>query len=465
MEIFETLMRREITQISNAENGHVAHYWVLTIRANGKDYKAIRVDENRTDRLYVKNFADELVITATFILSDYEFGIVPYKDQLEATLIRRTSSLSQGAINAKIKESIRQYKVQLVDGGTSMSVEGDSPYAQNKGLAAKQSLKTVAIQLINPVIDRIRKQSFGTNFQNTPPMNAIRYILGEVAKGKTDPTNFEIHGVDVVSGHMETPRKHIVLDHISTSLLEAPRKIDEMVGGLYPTGFAYYLQGNHWYCFPPYDVTRFSKARRTVTIIKIPKFRMPGMEKTFRVTQSQVIILTTRETRHADNSEQAQLNDGNGVRFIDARTVMNGYGKKDGNKYDVSMRDNINEIMLEKRNDKSDMVKGSSAGITEKYNKEHEKLAIKAGSVIQTLWEYSNAALIEPGTPVRYLFANGDKVGELFGVIHAVETLSYPTNVNIGSPRFIEMSLITMFVSRVNPIEDKRVDIGSSHTA
>ena len=464
MEIFETLMRREIALITAAVSGHVGHQWSLSIKANGKDYKAIRVDEVRTDRLYVKNYADELVVSATFILSDYEFGIVPYKDQLEATLIRKASSVSQNAIPTKLNESPRTYKVQLVDGGTSMSMQGDSPYGQNKGLAAKQGLKTISIQLINPVIDRIRKQTFGTVFRDTAPMDAIRYILGEVTKAKSTNTSFEIQGVNVVPGYIEQKRKHIVVDHIKTKLLEAPRKIDEMVGGIYPTGFGYYLQANHWYCFPPYDVTRFNKARNTVTIIKIPKFRMPGLEKTFRFTQNQLIILTTRETRHADNSEQAQLNDGNGVRYIDARTIMNDYGKKTGNKFEVSMQANINEMMLEKRNDNSNMIMGSSAGITEKYNKEHEKLAIKAGAIIQTLWEYSNAALIEPDTPVRYLFADGDKISEVFGVIHAVEILSYPTNVNIASPRFIEMCLITIFISRINPIEATRVDKGSSYS-
>lgn len=461
MEIFDTLVRRETRAINEENQGHVAHSWEVRIKANGVDYKAIKVDNVRTDRLYVTNYSDETVVTATFLLGDVEFNIIPYKDQLEVTLTRLNSTISPNASISHSSSTNRTYKAQLVEGGTSMSIGGDSPYGLSKGLANKQALKQISLQLIDPMVDRLRKQTFGTVFRNDKPIDAIRYILGEVAKPKSSLTESAIMGVDVVPGYREEPRSHIPLSHL-TKLVEAPAVIDNIVGGIYPTGFAYYLQGNYWYCYPPYDLTRFSKAHKTLTIIKIPKFRMPGLEKTFRATRTQVIILTTRETKHTDYSEKSQLNEGNGVRFVDASKVMDGFSEKKGNKATIEMADHINEISLAKRRDKSDMVMSGDTIITEKYNKEFEKLAKREGSLIQTVWEYSNSNLLNPGMPIKYIFADGDDMKEVEGVLHAVEILSYPTNVNIASQRFVEMTLLTLFIPRDNPIVGKRIDIGST---
>ena len=42
---------------------------------------------------------------------------------------------------------------------------------------------------------------------------------------------------------------------------------------------------------------------------------MPGIERTYFTDGSKVIVISTGETIHKDDSESRQMNEGNGMRF------------------------------------------------------------------------------------------------------------------------------------------------------
>lgn len=455
MEILDTVINREIIEITQKAKGTIAYKWKLIIKANGKEYEAIFIKQIRLDRLYTQNFADELTVEAGFILNDIEFGIIPYKDQLTATLVRipmYSGDSSEPDKSLPVESNI--YKVQLFDGGKQVSIEGDSPYAINKGTGSRQSVVGTTVQLISPVIDNIRKQTFGTIFRKpTTPMIAMRYVLGVVAKPAFSDTSHDIKGVTIAAGYKDEPTEHMVVKHL-TPIIDVPRQINETYGGIYPTGFRYYLQKHWWFIYPIYDNTRFLKAtERTLTIIKIPKYRMPTLTRTFRVTPSQVIILTTRETKMIDMSEQNQLRTGNGVRFVDASKMMD-IAKIGDNKAIIDDKDNVTEVMVEERIDGSDMIMGAESRITDKFNLEYSKMSKLTGLVLQTVWEHSDVEELHPGMPVRYIFMDGEQPKELYGTLNAVETMNYPTNVNLEQHRFVEMSSLTVFLQKENPVAD-----------
>lgn len=456
MEVLDTIIERELNEIRGSSQPTIAHGWRLIIKANGKDIHAMYLNSTALTRLYTMNFADELLVEAVFVTGDYEQDIVPYKDQLEATLIKvpYTSNLA-GTVDRTKNVSTNVYKAQLLTGGNSATVSGDSPLAINKGASNKFSISTVGIQLINPVIDSIRKVTFGTVFRDTRPIDAIRYVLAKVARPTTADDAVNIQGVDIAIDPDTEPREHIVVPH-TTPIIEVPSSINSNVGGIYPTGFHYYLQNRIWYVYPLYDYQRFEKAKRTLTIMKIPANRLPSMERTYRWTPSQVIALTTKETKHMDISESEQLNGGNGVRFTDASQMMNLY-KVGGNKAVANAKDYVSEVVADPRDDKSDMVMPGTSRITDKYNIEYSELARKAGSVIQTIWENANPELLYPGMPVCYVFMDGKVAKQMYGTLHAVETLDSPTSINVGDRRFKTDALLTLFVQRTAPLKEPNV--------
>lgn len=449
VEILDTLVSKEIIAISNQNNIGYASQWKLVIKANGEEFRPLNVDSITIDKLFVGNYADELLVTCNFVADQFYQGILPYRNKLEATLIKiPLMNITHPTRDSKAQTLTNNYIAQLVEGNSDI-ISGDNPLAVNKGHASQLAVVPVQFQLYNPVIDHIRKTTFGTVFRDTLPMDALRYVLMKISKPDVAEVNNTIRGMDVVPGYTEEPRKHIVVPHMS-KLIDIPEIINKEIGGFYPTGFSFYLHKGNWFVFPPFDSQRFGKQTPSLTIIKIPSWRMPNVDRTFRFTDTQVIVLSTKETIHRDMSESTQLNDGNAVRFVDSNSLMDNFGERTENKLKVSARKNVTEVVSQERAE-GDYITSTGTLVTNDYNIEYSKLALKNGSIIQTQWDNSNPDLLVPGMPVRYIFADGKETKEMYGTLQAAEVLNYRTNVNAAEGRFVALTLLTIFVSRDDP--------------
>ena len=460
MDILDTLVSREIRAISNSPQLHIAHRWELVIKANGVDIKPIYVKKVMTDRHYHKSYAELQSITVGFTYADYQYKILPYRDTLEATLVRKDLDHSANAeIDPNSPRKLITYKVQLLDGNAD-AVSGDNPLTLNKAMADKGDLKEIEIQLFSTVIDRIRKKSWGTTFRSTDPISAIAYVLLKHSKEPSVETSNSVLGVSIDPSFEPIEREHILIKPMK--IVDIPMAIDRQIGGLHPAQMRFFLQNRHWYIYPIYDHSRFSKSENVLTIIKIPKHRLPAIEKTFRIADQQVIILSTNATHHRDNSESWQLNGGNGVRFVDADHIMDNFAKVGDNKLTASAKDKVTEVVYQPRADEVDMVNMAPTIIANNYNEEYAKLALKSGAYIQTIWEHANIELLKPGMPVRYIFQDGKTTREQYGTLNAVETLDYNTNNTITNPRFVTMALLTIFVSNVSQLKQPKAPVTSS---
>lgn len=455
MEILDTLVSREIATIDALPQQQVAHQWRLLIKANGVEIEPFYIKELKLDRLYHKNYGDELRITVGLNWADYQYNILPYRDTLEATLIKIPMHTTVEPVKNTAKQTLsNHYKVQLLN-GNSAAIQGDHPLTLNKDLAGRVSIVDVSMQLFNPVIDRIRKSSFGTTFRDTSPLDAIAFVLVKSGKGDGMDASNAVKGINIDPTFVSTPREHIPVPD-KLLITEIPAHIDDIVGGVHPAQMRYYLQSQFWYLYPIFDNQRFNQNVYSLTVIKIPSTRMPGLEKTWRVGGNQVIVLSTRATTHQDNSESAQMNSGNGVRFVDAKNIVENYVTVGANKAVIAAKNHVVEVVNGYRKDESDFIKSpESAAITNKYNKEYAMMAYKGGAYIQTVWENANVDLLVPGMPVRYIFQDGEKTEEIYGTLNAVETLDYNTNNTIKDARFSTMALLTLFVSRVSPLRNE----------
>lgn len=454
MEILDTIVKNEIRVIGAQPGYPVTHRWQLYMKANGESFKATYVKDTKMDRLFHKNYADELRITVGFSYGILQDKILPYKDTLEVELVKIALKTSSNPEDTEEDgRVIVKYKAQLMT-GASGTVAGDNPLSIAKDRANSGHIQDVELQLFSHVIDKLRKKTFTTVFRDTNPMDAICYSLLKNCNDDGDDMQFKIDGIDIDPTFEPIERKHIVPTKVS-SVLELPAAIDDVVGGVHPAQMRYYLFGKVFYFYPIFDYRRWGADIPSLTIIKIPKGRMTGVDKTFRVEGNQVVILTTRETIHQDNSESRQLNEGNGVRFVDSRNVMGDFAKVEGNMAIADAHSTVTEVAFQEREDGVDMVKIAPVAITSRYNKEYAKMAFASGGYIQTFWEYSIPEYLRPGMPVRYIFQDGEETKELYGTLNAVETLDYNTNNTVTEARFITMSLLTIFVSNINPMADE----------
>ena len=450
MEILDTLVTREITLISNNYNIPSSHKWELYIKANGKVFKVYYVKDLKLDRLYHMNFTDELRVTVGVMFGDLQQGIVPYKDALEVELIyipQYSMNINEVARDGKMVKGV--YKAHLNIAGAD-SVAGDNPLTVAKE-KSNQHILDIELQLYSKTIDDIKKKTFGTTFRDTPAIDAVVYVLLKYSVGESNDPNTSVLGVSLDETFEKLPRTHIVVKH-DTLVTDVPHVIDDVVGGLHPAQMRYYLQDRFWYIYPILDHKRWGSNQPSLTVIKIPKHRLQNVDRSYRLSGENLIILTTKETVHQDHSESKQLNEGNGVRFLDARTVMDGLVETQDNKAVIQASDSMTEVAYEERKDGSNFITGGGAKITDKYNKEYARMAMMSGAYIQTYWENADVNLLKPGMPVRYIFQDGETTRELYGTLNAVETLDYNTNNTIKEPRFNTLALLTIFVSKKNPL-------------
>jgi hypothetical protein len=186
----------------------------------------------------------------------------------------------------------------------------------------------------------------------------------------------------------------------------------------------------------------------------MPKDKLPGIEVSFRKTGNQVIILATGDTAHIDNSEAQTANLGNGVRFVDSRTIMEGFGEVINNKFVVDRSKNVTQVSNPNQQRKVNVTNQSNVRITSSYNLEYSELMRKAGSIVQCAWESSDVNLLYPGMPVRYLYMDGEQAKEIYGRLIADETKTRQSNRHPTQRIFVNDSVLTLFVSKSGVPDD-----------
>lgn len=448
-----SVFQREVKEIIDAGIKSVFFRWEATLHANGRDLEAYYVDNVELNRNYLKNSFDEMFVTINVPPGNFEKYFVPYKDSLEITL--RRIPLSEAGNMPTDNAAVASYRYRAtLENGASGVVAGKDPSLQNITAANNANVKAVTLQLMDPVVEQVRLKTIGTIFRNTNAANAIRVALGKYGKSiKNAEKEVAIKGVDVAPNYIEEVRDHIVIPHM-TKLVSFPDYIHQFHGGVYNGGFGYYLQEGLWYLYPPFDVTRYPKSKKTLTVLNVPAERFPQPERSHRVTPTQVIILATGDVKHVDETESQQLNAGNGVRFADANRLFTQFAQTGGNKAIASRGDNTAEFVYENRPTKVNNAQASPDKITDNYALERGRIASRAGSYIQLIWEASDPSLLQPGMPVKLMYLENDRSQEIYGCLIGAHTHNDPINQGVKERKFMSKTVITLFIDRKVKVDD-----------
>lgn len=443
-----SVIKQEINLISSKPAYTVFYDMDITVHTPKGDVKVLY--PVRLDRLkdFVSRFSDVINLSFAMPTGSYEHDVVPYNDNLEVTL-NLIPLMSTQDYNRLTSSKIinKRYFARLTE-QTSKLVEGNTDLVINKKMLNEQEITIVTVQLVDKVVMALREKTIGTIVRQANPMDIIKYFLTEQSKNLNSGDAEDIKGVNVVDGFTQEVREHVIIPPL-TRLTNLPNVVNEQVGGIYSTGFSYYFDSNWWYVYPLYDTTRYAKSDYTLTIINVPKNRLPGSEKTFRLTKNQVIIISTGKVKYEDTARSEKDSLGTVTRFIDSRKVIEGFGEQTDNKFVTDFSSNVNEAGLEpEKNDPTRQELHSGPKVTSAYNKEYSKLAQRQGSKMQVTWENSNDAVLSPGMPVRYMFLVNNKVRQLYGVLLASETLMVPINKNPKLKKMGATTVLSCFMSR-----------------
>lgn len=442
----QTIMKQEIDAITRAPAQITAYNYKVIVHTPERNIKALMVSSVHVLRDYYTRFGDVVSLQASFPLGEAVHDILPHHGNLEITLIKiallnGSNYLPQGDRGNQVE----RYTAKLYDIKNKL-MEGNNLVLADKMASNSGDIMTLDFQLISPSLELLRTKTFGSTVRNAIGMDAIRAILLHTAEEG-------ITNVTVDEGYDTKVREHINIPH-NTRIVDLPKYVNKAVGGIYPTGFRYYFQKNQWYIYAPYNIKQFHTSMNTLTIVNIPKDKLPGLEVTFRKTPNQLIILATGDTAHFDHSEQQTYNLGNGVRFVDSRSIMNGYGTVEDNKLIVDRSKNVTQVANPDQQRSVVIANQSSIKITSSYNLEYSELMRRAGSIVQCVWESSEVGHLYPGMPVRYLYMDGEQAKEIYGRLLADETKTRQSNRHPTQRIFVNDSVLTLFVSKSGVPDD-----------
>jgi hypothetical protein len=446
MDILDSALAREIETISSNANTQVSYYWRAEIHAGENTLPALKVLSSDIKRDYESNFTDEMFVSLVLGGGQYAYKVYPNLSRLEITLYKQPLEEVGGQPdNARVVESER-YVATLID-PIAINVASNSSNELDEFALDISNLITLNFQLVNKAVDQIRMKTVGGIYRRVKVEDVIKSVMTVYsAQVETDTTDIP-RGVEMITSPNQETQEHIVIPH-GTRLVDIPDYIHKHCSGIYTTGLAYYYQSNHWYVFPPYDNSKFDQSPQTLTAIRIPANRMPGVERTYRKDGNNLVILATGQANVKNESESQLLSAGNGVRFADANQFMDGIVQKSGNKAVISRGGVNNEFITTDRPNGNNLVLSSPKRITSNPWLEYSRLAARNGSLIGLTWENSNPSLILPGMPVKVLYLEDEQIKETYGLVIKAHHYTQTRGEGITVSRHRTTTALTIFAKR-----------------
>lgn len=441
------LIMNELQRIERASIPTPYHTWSCLIHVDGKNYRMPIVNQVAVKRDYLGNVSDVFKVAVKCDAAMYNTIIYPNRDKLKVTLSRRPNYVKGSGDQFDALYQVEQYIARLVDTSSSNMV-GENPFTNSKASQNQHSLVDFEMQITSSVVARLRNMNYGTNHTDTSAIEVIRTILTHFTVEGGDREGERVKGVDVADNYSTAKREQISIPH-DASLLDVPALVDRYSDSVYPTGFGYYLQNGLWYIFSPYDLKRYERGQytRSLTVINVASFQFPGIEKTYRNTGTQVIIVANGETKQFDATEHNAMNEGTGGRFVDAERSNAQLSTYNGGKAEFSPTEYMNEFsVLKRESGMSKLTAGRS--VTGNPRNEYGKLAKRQGSFIGVIWDLSAPDLLYPGMPIKYVYVENGMPKSVYGTLVDVDSKDSPANENVSSVIFSTTSYLTLFVER-----------------
>lgn len=363
-------------------------------------------------RRYDTTYSDEVIMTVSISEEDYTNKLLPNKSNLTFTLYIEPVGERSEDSREDLDYTFKMYRAALID-SKDTKLEGKS----SGGTAeADRSLREIDVQLIELSIEQLKNVSVGTIARDMVPGDVVRAIFTKISSELKMDTSNIVKGVDMVTPSLNEPREHTIIKP-NTELMKLPQYVQENCGGIYGTGVGFYLQDNQWYFWPLYNTERYHTTVRTMTIINVPENRLPGIERSYVVDQTSLMVLSTGKVVHTDNSERDILNQGNGVRYIKAENMVEGSFQVVGNKAMFQRANNLMAISASERETGINVAKFADDFITDNIFEETAKITKRVGSNLMCTWENSEPRLVYPGMPIRYIYMEGEEIKTAHGVV------------------------------------------------
>lgn len=406
---------REINAVLQNTEPRTQYRWVLVLHMDGVDYPVMKLLNIDYDENPEENIATNVVVRFVMEAGTYYKRILPNDDRLEASIYKYTLIDGTSQVNFEIPAEFERYTATIFD-KSDAAVTANLADLVDEALLNITDIVEVQLQLLNKAVEQLRIMPVGGVYRNCTAEDLLVTCIHK-AYEQIEVTDDRMPiGVDITGVSNTEVQESFVIPH-GTRLMDLPDYIQNHSGGVFNSAMGSFIKGEYWYLYPKYDTTRFGNTQRTLTIIRVPPNKMPGTERTYRISGDSIIIIATAEADKFNLSELRQLNAGNGTRFVSADNFLEDFTQTSDNRTLARRGARANEFVGQHRPTGIDYAPVSEDRITSNPYKHYSSIAGRQGNIFTLVWENSDMDLILPGMLVKILTLDGDDIVEYDGVL------------------------------------------------
>lgn len=447
MSIETTSLISEIEDVINGPATPTHFIWEVEILLPDDDeIVPIKVQDVDIISNYHSNYTDVWMVTLSVLQGELDYQLFPNKDNLKITLFKRPV-YEQGTGRKVGAPAYKKTFKAVLTTTQGAALENNDPQISSQNQANHQAMVDISIQCVDRAMEQMKYSLVGGTYLDNVPADVLRAILTQTTKVKSMPMSEKPKGVDMVEPDNTALRNTIVVRQ-GLPLIDLPDYIQQQCGGVYNSGLGYYYSRGIWYVYPEFNVKLFDRARRRITILNVPNNKYPELERTYRQDGDNLVIISTGGVSYVDDSNERQLNSGNGVRFANAEGFIDGFVSLDGNKATTDRTGRNNEFKAFSRDDGINNAPVTGQRITGNPYAQKSLLAARNLARLMVTWENANETLITPGMGVKYRYVANGNVREVKGILASAQTHAQPQGTAINADRHRTSTVLTFFVDR-----------------
>jgi len=448
MTIDTTVLLSDVQEILQSGLKNVFFKWRCEIIVGDNRFTPMKVISAPLKRDYQVNVADQLELTVMIKEYEYDYITQADDDRLEVILYKEPQQSNSTATNMYLVPSTQRFKAVVNYKGVDRpkpktGQKLSTPDIENSG----EQMKELVLSAFDLVAETIRLNEVGLTGRNKNPLLFVRAIVGKESK-KVSGGEIAVRGVDIIEPSNTEVRQHIPIPD-GVPLQDLPGYVQKLCG-IYNAGIGFYLQSGLWYIYPLYDVTRYNKTERNLTVFNVNTNRFPSAESSFKVYGKALKIVNTGKFSFFDNREYDYLNVGNGSRFTTCADISENFGTYNNGKYTIKRKENNTEAVLENKRTGMNYAPVSSQRFTSNPFVELSALAQRECSYAAFEWQNATDEIIYPGMPCKiYFLSQNDEVKETTGTVLGVEYFYELAGNRLTDPRYICNAVVKLALRRI----------------
>ena len=374
------------------------------------------------ERDYRSAYCDSIVLEALVTGGIYSYHIYPNRNHMRVHLKRKPMLPSGLAPANTFQEESFVYDAVLIEAQSPLLVD-EGNFSDDESIADTTGLLTINLQLMESCLAPLQALSANGIYRNVTVQDVLLALLrGRPYHDRTDDLP---EGIDMVPSTNQKRYQSLVIPE-TIELIEIPDYLQNTYG-VYTGGLGFYLQDRLWYLYPVLRTDLLYDGRRSLSLIAMDGKRMPGAETTYRLVDNQLMMIATGEAVQDDTTNALQRRQGNGVRYMDARRLLDHFSSHKNGKGFMDNTKNMVEYIGQVRKDNKAYAPYSKSGASANHAHRASTLATATGNLLQVEWHNANPAMVLPGMPVRYLFREHKTVrsiqGSVLGCVHRSRAL------------------------------------------